>query len=377
MRTEELVLEQGTWVHTNGAVIDPLEVQLVLVFGNVDTIEKGIYTHQLKILYPNAKIAGASTAGNIQSGTYSEYPMVATLVAFKHGWVEMVFSDNLKNDTLSTSASELVSRLQKEHLKHVFVLLDGLGLNGALFLKGSNAVLKEVSMSGAMAGDDNIFDHTLVIADGIGREKCAVAIGFYGESLHINIGCETGWEEFGAERVVTKSEGNIIYEIDNKPALKLYEDYLGEFIKDLPQSGLRFPLNIREYEEDKEVVRVIMAINEDKSLLFAGDIPQGSIVRLMKTNVNNLIEGAERVAHTINQINDQSSLVIAVSCAGRLSVLKQMVGEELHSLSKILGKQTHICGLYAYGEFAPFSDVPLTCKLHNQTMTLTAIYEEE
>jgi len=202
------------------------------------------------------------------------------------------------------------------------------------------------------------------------------AIGFYGDSLHVSVGCESGWEEFGAERIVTKSDGNSVYEIDNKPALKLYEDYLGEYIKDLPLSGLRLPLNVRRYSGEKEVVRVMMGINDDKSLWFAGDVPQGSTVRLMKTNVNNLVEGADLVARSIDPYNDKVSLVLAVSCSGRRNLLKEMADEELQALQERLGSNAHICGFYSYGELAPFSDNLLDCKLHNQTMTLSVIYED-
>jgi len=376
VKLQELTLEGGLWISKSQAVLDSSSVQLILLFGDIDAISDTTHAEYLQSLYPNAKIVGASTAGNIESGTFSESLIVATLVAFEKGWIEVVSTDSLDNDVLPERSAELINRLSREHLRHVFVLMDGLKLNGSLFLQGANSVLGEVTMTGAMAGDGNIFHHTMVLCNGIAKENSVVAIGFYGETLHVSIGCETGWEEFGAERIVTRSEGNVVYEIDNKPALKLYEDYLGDFIKDLPASGLRFPLNIRRYAGEKEVIRVIMAINEDKSLVFVGDIPQGSKVRLMKTNVNNLIEGADLAAQSVHPFNDQPSLAIVISCSGRLSVLKQMVDEELLSVSERLGGNTHICGMYSYGELSPFSDTPIDCKLHNQTMALTVIYEE-
>jgi hypothetical protein len=214
------------------------------------------------------------------------------------------------------------------------------------------------------------------MCDGAAQEFKAVAVGFYGNSLHVSIGCETGWEEFGAERIVTRSAGNVVYEIDNKPALKLYEDYLGEFIKDLPNSGLQFPLNVKAHNGDKEVVRVMMEINEDKSLFYAGDVPQGSTVRLMKTNITNLITGADLVGRLIAKHNDKPALGLTVSCSARRSVLKHMVDEELQAIQEKLGDNVHLCGFYSFGELAPFSDNLLDCKLHNQTMTLTVIYED-
>ena len=254
-------------------------------------------------------------------------------------------------------------------------MADGLKINGSELVKGLNSIF-DVSVTGGLAGDDLTFEQTLVFADGPATEMSAVAIGFYGENLHVSVGCKAGWEEFGAKRIVTKSEGNVIYEIDNKPALGLYEAYLGRYIKDLPASGLLFPLNIQEYEGDNEVIRVMMGINEDKSIIFAGDIPEGSTVRLMKTNIDNLIDGSSLVANTIQPYNQKRSLALTVSCSGRRSVLKQLVDEEIDVLHDILGDNSQVVGFYSFGEIAPFSDNVQDCKLHNQTMTLTVIYEE-
>jgi hypothetical protein len=369
MQVQEYYLSNNNWETRTFDAIDPKSVDLVFIFGDIEAFEDDSALESIQSRFSNAHIVGASTAGTIENAHLSEHPMVATAISFEKATVKVVAMDSLENDVLQERSAQLIKHLPQEGLRHVFVLLDGMKLNGAL-------VNETLSVTGGLAGDGYKFERTVVLADGKAKERQAVAIGFYGESLGISVGCETGWEEFGAERVVTRSEGNVVYEIDNKPALKLYEDYLGEFIKDLPISGLRFPLNIREYEGDKEVVRVMMHINEDKSLLFAGDVPQGSTVRLMKTNVNNLVEGSEQVSKLIKKHNDKTAFALAVSCSGRRSVLKQMVDEELNVIKHTLGDQVHIGGFYSYGELAPFSDNLFDCKLHNQTMTLTVIYED-
>ena len=153
--------------------------------------------------------------------------------------------------------------------------------------------------------------------------------------------------------------------------------YLGEYIKDLPASGLLFPLSVKTDSNDKnEVIRVMMGINEDESIIFAGDIPQGSEVRLMKTNIDNLVDGAALVANSIKPYNSKRSLTLTASCSGRRSVLKQLADEEIEVMQKILGENSQMVGLYSYGEIAPFSNDLLNCKLHNQTMTITTIYED-
>lgn len=376
MQLEELVWDGSRWVSKIDAPIESSTVQLIFLFGDVSAIEDEAHVNYFKSRYPNAHIVGASTAGTIESGALSEHSLVATLVSFEHGWVEVVSADNLDNDTLEQKAHELIEQLPQENLKHIFIVMEGMKLNGSLVVRGVNNTSKKTPVTGGLAGDQFTFERTLVVCDAKAQEYQLVAIGFYGESLHVSVGCETGWNEFGAERIVTRSSGNVVYEIDNKPALKLYEDYLGEFINDLPNSGLQFPLNVKAHEGDKEVVRVMMGINEDKSLFYAGDVPQGSIVRLMKTNINNLVAGADLVAELIVKHNDKPALGLTVSCSGRRSVLKQMVDAELEALQEKLGKNVHLCGFYSFGELAPFSDDLLDCKLHNQTMTLTVIYED-
>ena len=376
MNIQELVWTKTEWISTKVLQIEPLSAQLIFVFGDVDAIAEALPITLLQTSYPNAKIVGASTAGTIESGKLSEYSLVATIIAFEQGWVEVATMDALDNSTLEERSQELIRQLPQENLQHLFVLFEGLKLNGSSFVKGINSVDHALPITGALAGDNLAFDHTLILAQKEAKECRAVAVGFYGDSLHIRIKCESGWEEFGAERVVTRAEGNRVYEIDNKPALKLYQDYLGDYVKDLPLSGLRFPLNVREPGNEKELVRVMMGANDDQSILFGVDIPQGSIVRLMKTNVNNLIEGAEAVANRIDDHNNKPALAIAISCSARRSVLKQLVGEELEALSENVSENIHICGFYSYGEIAPFSDNLLECHLHNQTMTLTVIYED-
>jgi len=203
------------------------------------------------------------------------------------------------------------------------------------------------------------------------------AVGFYGEGLTISSGCYGGWSEFGAERRITKSAGNVLYEIDGEPALDLYKKYLGHYASDLPNSGLRFPLSIKAKESDPEVIRTLLGIDEaTKSIIFAGDVPEGYFARLMKPDIDVLIQGAGQAAEAIARANTKPALGIIVSCVGRKIVMSQLIDEELEAVEEILGRNVQLAGFYSYGEIAPFENDLRTCELHNQTMTLTAIYEE-
>jgi hypothetical protein len=208
------------------------------------------------------------------------------------------------------------------------------------------------------------------------------AIGFYGDSINVSYGSVGGWDAFGPERVISKSENNILYELDGKPALKLYKDYLGDEAKDLPRSALYFPLNIRpDKNSDHDIVRTIIGMNEeDQSLIFAGDVPQGYVARLMKGDFNHLIDGAEQAAslamkHSSIAVNqDQKGFALLVSCIGRKVLMGQSVADEVEIVEELFKSEIPTIGYYSYGEIGHHRSTG-QCGFHNQTMTITLLSE--
>jgi len=203
-----------------------------------------------------------------------------------------------------------------------------------------------------------------------------IAIGFYGHDLVVGHGSKGGWDEFGAERLVTKSESNVLYELDGKNALELYKTYLGDKTEELPGSALLFPISM-EVSPGKHVVRTILAVNENaQSMTFAGDIPEGAKVKLMRANFDRLIDGAEDAAEGVVSLlgDEKPDLALLISCVGRKLVLDQRIEEEVEGVQEIFGEDTDYIGFYSYGEISPLNP-NATCELHNQTMTITTYTE--
>jgi hypothetical protein len=112
-----------------------------------------------------------------------------------------------------------------------------------------------------------------------------------------------------------------------------------------------------------------------QSMTFAGDVPTGSRVRLMRANFDRLIDGATGAARTSQPVaGSQPALALLISCVGRKLVLKQRVEEEVEAVRDVLGPETVLAGFYSYGEISPFTPAA-TCRLHNQTMTITTLNE--
>lgn len=377
MRLEQIRWQNNKeWEVTKTNIETGNQVQLVLAFGNPDLIAVPERFEELKRRYPNAHIVGGSTAGNVLGTSISDNDIVATAVYFEKSHIKITSKDIDDPSQLQETASALVSQLQSPDLRHVLVLSDGIHFNGSELANGVND-LEGIPVTGGLVGDNGHFKETYILADGPARPKRVVFVGFYGEQLHTGYGCFAGWGEFGIDRVITKSKGNVVHEIDGQPALTLYKKYLGEYAEQLPSSGLRFPLSIRSDKNDVSLIRTLLGINEeDQSLTFAGDVPEGSITQLMKGNVDDLIASAGEAAKQAKHSNGNTGLAVVISCVGRKLLMDQMTDEELETVQNTLGENTWITGFYSYGEIAPFSKDLLQCKLHNQTMTLMTVYEE-
>jgi len=379
MKTEQRTYsEAGGWVIKNDNKLCDL-AQLVYLFGNKDLLKKQQHIDFIKKTYPAAQIVGCSTSGEICQEEVFDNNITCTAVWFEHTVIEIASERiTLMEDSFSIGY-KLAEKLDKEHLVHIMVLSEGLNINGSELTKGLNNKLKDrIPVTGGLAGDQDNFEETVVVHNQTGEKNLVLAIGFYGEHLKVGYGSMGGWDSFGVDREVTKSIGNVLYELDGQPALELYKRYLGNHAADLPSSALLFPLSVRLKNSVTSLVRTVLSVNEtDGSMMFAGDIPQGEYVRLMKASTDRLIDGASDAAEmSITSLrNPNPDLAILISCVGRKLVLKQRVEEELEIIREVIGSNTLMTGFYSYGEICPIKPFEQHCELHNQTMTITLFKE--
>ncbi len=354
------------------------QVQLVLVFGDNTILTQESRLQEVRQFFPQGRIVGCSTAGEIIGNRVFDNSLTATGVFFEDSRLQFV-ETKLDNMEGSFSAGEkLGEALNPEGLTHVFVLSEGLNINGSALTKGLHSKLPaNIAVTGGLAGDQDRFRETLVFMDGVSRENIVAAIGFYGDSLQIGYGSRGGWDPFGPDRQVTHSEANVLYELDGKSSLELYKKYLDKQAKGLPATGHLFPLSLTSNGGEKQIVRTLLSVNEDDgSMTFAGDVPEGNYVRLMKANFERLVEvAAESAKQSLSVESPTPDLAVLVSCVGRKLMLKQRVDEEVESVQNILGSGTALTGFYSYGEICPVGPDGRQAELHNQTMTITTFSE--
>lgn len=367
---------QGSWSRHSGPRCE--DAQLVLAFGSTRCIRDAGMWCELRARWPEARIVGCSTAGEIAGTQVRDESLVATALRFERSAVRAA-SVRVSGMEQSLGAGQaLAAQLERAGLRHVLVLSEGLRINGSALIEGLTGALPEgVAVTGGLAGDGSRFEQTAVGLDERPTGDRVVAVGLYGESLSVGFGSLGGWDPFGPERLVTRSAGSVLYELDGEPALALYKLYLGHHAAQLPASGLLFPLAIRQGHRD-EVVRTILGVDErQQSLVFAGEIPVGSRARLMRANFERLIDGASGAAQSSagGLRGRAAEVALLISCVGRKLLLQQRIEEEVEAVREVLGPGPVLTGFYSYGELSPFTP-SARCELHNQTMTITTIAEQ-
>ena len=371
---QKLFTSANGWETIRDDKFEKSTTDLVLVFGSKELLKDENLYKSLAETYPVAKIVLNSTSGEIIDVKVNDDSLSLTAIKFEKTEIK-TGSVSINDHTNSFEAgAALAGQLSKEGLKNVLIISDGHQVNGSELVTGLQSVFSsEIIITGGLAGDGSNFKSTLVGLNENATEGKIVAVGFYG-SLHITYGSVGGWDPFGPQRLITKSKANVLYELDGKPALDIYKNYLGEQAKSLPGSALLYPLSIKTDEQSEELVRTILSINEEeKSLTFAGNMPEGSFARLMKANFDRLIEGSSNAA--LNSMNGHKpELAILISCVGRKLVLDQRIEEEVEVVRAVYGQSTAITGFYSYGEIAPTFNFA-KCELHNQTMTITTFSE--
>ena len=236
MKLEQVQWINGTW---NSAMYGRWRrAQLVLLFGAPSLLRQRVPYLELKHAYPDAHILGCSTAGEIAGAQVCDDSLVATAIYFEHTTLHGLRL-RLTDGMPSQDAGEILSQhLDKTGLVHVFVISNGVSVNGSALVKGLTKYLpSHVTITGGLAGDGDRFQETLVLWESEPEAKSIVVIGFYSDRLRVGCASLGGWDVFGPHRLITRSHENVLYELDDKPALPLYKAYLGEHAQGLPATG--------------------------------------------------------------------------------------------------------------------------------------------
>ncbi|WP_019647039.1 FIST signal transduction protein [Novispirillum itersonii] len=386
MRCTQITLSGPLQPQTDLSALQALSPDLVLVFASVTHLTIPGALDPLRAAVPDAIITGCSTAGEISAEGVSDLGMVITAISFTSTTARLVSAPLPGLADSFRAGTALAEQLGTDAPAAILLFGRGTDINGTALIEGITGHFgAAVPVSGGLAGDDGAFRHTVVIGPSGVTDSDVVALGLYGDALTVQTGSYGGWQPFGPLRQITRAEGNILYTLDDEPALEIYRRYLGDHAEGLPASGLLFPFEmIRSDTTSEGLIRTILGIDpEAGSLILAGAVTPGHYLRMMHASTDALVLGAERAATQV--LSDpagsaeapQDGLALLVSCVGRKLVMGDRVDEEIEVVTEALGGHHTVAGFYSYGEINPQRDTAdgTACRLHNQTMTIALLTE--
>jgi hypothetical protein len=324
------------------------------------------------------QIIGCSTSGEISSSGLSINSAVLGGIASDCLDFEIVTVQGLKKDSEAAGRQLAESFSSTPRLLQIFS--DGLTGNGCAILRGiANVFGDSVPVNGGAAGDNGEFVKTLQFCRDRVYSDAVCGIAFYGD-FRLGIGVQSGWAPIGLSKQVTRACGNIVFELNGEPALDVYERFLGQHAKKLPAIGVEYPLGFLKSSADKNqadhyILRATMSVDRAKrSILFAGEIPEGAIVNMTCGDKTSILEAAGTAAReAISGIgNATPEIIFCYSCMARKIVLGRRTEEEITRIRAEFDSRIPMIGFYTYGEFCPVGRKSSNY-MHNETVTLSVL----
>lgn len=358
---------------------------LIIVFSTVAYDQKRVIDG-VKSVSKEIPLVGCSDSGEITTeGPSSKHVAVMALntdLEFTIGVGKGTDKDSFE---AGKEAAQEIKKKAKTPISLFLMLLDGLAENGAAAVRGVQAIFgKNFPIIGGSAGDDFLFKKTYEYYNDEVLTNSVIGIGVSG-NFTFGVGVRHGWEPIGLPMKVTKAKGGKLIEVNNRPALSIYEDYFGknaeELIKEpIARMAYTYPLGMSVEGSPELLIRDVVIANEKGEITCAAEIPEGSEIRLMLGDPDKAIQAAEEAAkNALSQLKEAKPKAIFVfDCMARNKLLGARIGEEISAIQNVLGKDIPLIGFYTYGEQAPLGGVlgpECFSVFHNETIALLVLGE--
>jgi hypothetical protein len=364
--------------------------KVILVFSSVQYDQQKMLDG-VRSVSKDILLVGCSTAGEIiTTGPVNRHSVAVMAIAADQIQFFAGVGKGIAQDPRAAGreAAEAVARQTDEQLKAFMMFPDVLAGNGAEIVRGVLESLGEhFPVVGGAPGDDFLFKQTYQYLNNKVYSGSVVALGMTGK-LHIGIGVKHGWIPVGKPMIVTKSEGSLLYEVDNQPAIKVYEDYFGKERaaelreKALAQLAITYPLGMKVEGSNELLIRDPISVDEKGAITCAAEIPEGSEIRLMVGSREKAVEVAKEAAEAaVSQLGEaEPRAVIIFNCIARNKLFGEHAGDEIDAIKSAVGIDVPLIGFYTYGEQAPLGGEVRNIEkcnsaFHNETVVIFVIGE--
>lgn len=358
------------------AVSDGFEPTLAFVFLSIKQDREGICDLLDK---KNISILGATTAGEFIDGDIGEESTAIMLLNLDRAEFNVSFKESKEQNTYDTAKLIAEEGLELFSKPAFIIVSGGIGTDGEMIVKGIEDVIgSKATIFGGMAGDDFTMTGTYVFTNGKSSGNALAALILDSDKVSVKGLATSGWKPVGTVRTITKSEGNVVYTIDDEPALDVVIKYMGvskdiDAWKDvIVNVGSEFPMQLQRDNADPVLRAPLFANKTDRSLVCAGSVPEGSKIRFSLPPDFDVID---KVVAECNDVKEREQpkgeAMVMFSCKARHLSLGPLVSEEIDQVKKVWN--TPMAGFFSYGEIGKSSNGKH--EFHNNTCSLVVLEE--
>lgn len=326
----------------------------------------------------NIAVVGASSCGeiigDIEEVQITDSSAVVMLLDVHPNVFKIYFNEGTNDDCFKLGAETARLTLDGFNKQSLIVMASGMKTDGQALVEGMMEVVgQQVPIFGGLAGDDAIFEETWVFYNNQFSNHGVVMLSFDQSRIEVTGMATSGWISLGADLRVTSAKGNVVYSIDGQPALDKYMKYLSVSEHDLPAIGVEYPLMIKRGNTEN-ALRAVMAVDKEaRSLVFAGSVPEGSVVNFSSSPGFEVIEVTRRNIESFDDNNNKPEACILFSCMARHLALGPLISDEVNIAVKKW--QAPLVGFFTYGEIG--TNPKQHCDFYNQTFTVALLREKQ
>jgi len=347
----------------NTFISQKVTIFIQLFSGNMDLILVQSLLDTLHMKLPDAIIIGATTAGEIINGSMRSNEIIIAVSLFHSTDIKSRYFSVADYENGVLAAREMLS----DRSKVCIAFGEGLHGDSESFLNGFTSVRDNLIIAGGNAGDDLTFTHTAIMHNTTIHERGIVVVILDSDCLEVHNNYSLNWTSIGKEMVVTRSNGNVLYEIDGQSIQAIHEHYLGsDAISMIPESAIAFPLI--KIEDGVRIARSIIGQSNDGGFVYAGHFKNGDVVRFAIGNVEEILNHAVDIRQSLSTKAVEATYIY--SC----SVRKHFLKEELNYEFALINDIAPTAGFFTYGEFF---HAPHTNQMLNLTTTTLSLSESK
>lgn len=337
--TDEISLAEFANEH-HSIISSSTDVLITLYSGYLDIDLNKKVLSQIKENFPTAKIGGATSAGEISGKSVGTEGILISLHVFNKTQVQSQYIKQQAVEDMVEEIKALVNERTKGLLLFPVVVSSYFDIE--LFLELIYGNHPDLPVFGGAAGENGTFTKQFCFHSDEIHDNGISFVTFDSDDLIIQTDYSFNWEPVGQEFTITKAHNNIVKTIDNKPAAKVVEEYLGPQVKMLmPEMGMEFPFVFEK--QGVLIARVILGFEGDHVVL-AAPVEEGTVFQFSFGSRKRAI--AYSHALSCKYANENVETIMAFSCIARLNFLQSDAQMELSNLSD----DSLISGFFTYGE---------------------------